>query len=101
VNLRALFTRFDITWLSRTGSPVIRRGTSGATRGGEVQALGGGLLAEEGHHGVHHLGGVHRDALQVHPARLHLREVQDVVDDGEQALARAGDHLRVAPLPVR
>ena len=41
---------------------------------------------------------VERGGLQVHPPRLDLREVEDVVDDREQGLAAGADDLRVVAL---
>src|SRR5215203_3155804 len=58
-------------------------------------------LAEQRHDGVDDLGRVDGDALELELARLDLGEIQDVVDDRKQALARAGDDLGVAPLPHR
>jgi hypothetical protein len=38
------------------------------------------------------------DGLEIQAARLDLREIQDVVDDGEQGLPRAPYHVRVLAL---
>ena len=73
----------------------------GCDRGREVEPLRLRALAEQRHDGVDDLGRVDGDALELELARLDLGEVEDVVDDREQALARAGDDLGVAPLPDR
>ena len=39
--------------------------------------------------------GIDRERLDLQLARLDLREIEDVVDDGEQALAGAGDDFRL------
>jgi hypothetical protein len=69
-------------------------------RGRQVEPLRLRPLAEQRHHRIDDLGRLHGDALELELARLDLREIEDVVDDGEQALARARDHLGVAALAV-
>src|SRR5690606_34879559 len=41
------------------------------------------------------------EMLELHPPRLDLREVEDVVDDREQSDARAMDDLQTLPLLFR
>ena len=73
----------------------------GRDRGRKIEPLRLRALAEQRHDGVDDLGRVDGDALELELAGLDLGEVQDVVDDREKALARAGDDLGVAPLPDR
>ncbi len=67
----------------------------------EVEALGPRPLAEQRRHRVGDLRRIDRDALQLQLAGLDLREIEDVVDDRQQVLSGAGDHLRVAALAGR
>jgi hypothetical protein len=70
-------------------------------RGRKIEILRLRPLAEQRHHGVDDLGRLHGNALELELAGLDLREVENVVDNGEKALPGTRDHLRVAPLPVR
>ena len=100
VNLRALLTRLLTTWRSRTGSPMIRRGAAGSTRrrgrGSFARAL-----REQAGHGLGHSSTSTGTLFELQLAGLDLREVEDVVDDRQQALARLGDHLGEAALARR
>ena len=69
--------------------------------GGEVETLGAGALPEQAEHGVDGLDGIEGEDLELHLAGLDLREVEDVVDDGEQALSGAGDDVGEAALTGR
>ncbi len=98
VNLSALLIRLPITCDSRTGSPVMLRGVVRVDNGGEIDALAAGPLGKQADRRVGLRGHIDRQRLELELAGLDLREIQDVVDDRKQALARIGDHVRAAPL---
>ena len=62
----------------------------------EVERLGAGALEEEIEHSVRAFDGIDGETFEFELARLDLRKVENVVDDGEQALAGARNHFRVA-----
>ena len=101
MNLSALLTRLleHLRQAHGIAGDLVRH--LGCDRGREVEPLRLRALAEQRHDGVDDLGRVDGDALELELARLDLGEVQDVVDDREQALARAGDDLGIAALPHR
>ena len=65
---------------------------------GEFQALGMGARGQQLHHVLDDLVEVEVQRLGLELAGLDLREVQDVVDDGQQGVARAFDHFEALAL---
>ena len=82
----------------RPGSPLsaIRHVVLDEAR--ELQALVVGTLGEQPDRLLDRHPQVEVHDLEVHLARLYLGEVQDVVDDGEQVLARGAHGLGVLAL---
>ena len=76
-------------------------GTPGSTKAARSRPLGRACSAEQRDDRVDDVGGSTAMRSSVQLARLDLREIQDVVDDGEQALPGLGDHLGVAALARR
>ena len=74
---------------------------AGIDQSREVEPRRAGALGEQGHDGVGDLVGAQRNPLHLQAAGLHLREIEDVVDDGEQRLAGARDDPGVALLARR
>ncbi len=99
VNLIALPTRLSSTWRSRPGSPVTTRGHVRLDRRSrQLEALAPGRAGPAGRDVLDDRAQVEVDRLQLELARLDLREVQDVVDDAEQRLARPPNRLGVLAL---
>ena len=69
--------------------------------GAEVDGLGAGAVAEEPQHIAGTFLGIDGQMLDGELAGLDLREIEDVVDDGQQAGARARDDLRLPARPLR
>ena len=63
--------------------------------GGKVEPLRGGFLPEQAGDIVGDAGGVHRNSLQLQFSGLDLRQVENVVDDGEQAAAGLDDDFGI------
>ena len=68
--------------------PEQRRGHVGMHVDQELDSLAVGRAGQDAPHVVDHAGHVELGLLDVHLPRLDLREVQDVVDDHQQALGR-------------
>ena len=64
----------------------------------EIESLGRRGQGHELERGLDALPQVERRLLELEPAGLDLREVQDVVDHGEQRIAAPADHLGELPL---
>ena len=64
----------------------------------QVEVLGAGVLGEHVDGRVDRLGEVELGALELELAGLDLRQVEDVVDDRQQRVARRAHHRRVAAL---
>jgi hypothetical protein len=67
----------------------------------ELQALAARLRLEKTGDALEQVVKIEIDAIQLEPARLHTRQVEDVVDDREQRLAAVVHRLGVATLLVR
>ncbi len=65
---------------------------------GQLQILGVGAEAETAHSVRHRVAQLELDGIEVELAGLYFGEVEDVVDDGQQAVGRAFDHLQVIAL---
>ena len=66
----------------------------------EKDALGAGRLAPQLADVLAEVVKVEGDDLEFQPARLDLRDVEQVVEDGHQAAARADQHVHVAGLAL-
>jgi hypothetical protein len=66
--------------------------------GAQLDALGAGVLGQHVDRGVDRLGQRELRVLELELARLDLGQVEDVVDDLQQRVARAADHRGVAAL---
>ena len=91
VNLTALLSRFSRIWRSRVRSPLDADRHVALEHVGDVEVLLGRARADEVERRLHAVAQVERMRLDVHPAGLDLREVEDVVDDGQQRIARVAD----------
>ena len=72
--------------------PADDRGDVRVDDGDELQAARGGRLREHVDLVLDGLADVEVDRLELEAASLDLGEVEDVVDDREQAVARRADH---------
>ena len=98
VNLTALPTRLREDLAEAAGVAAQGARDVVVDEAGELEVLGLGRLRERAEHVAHGAPEVEVHDLEVHPSRLHLREVEDVVDDLEQAVAGGVDDLRVLAL---
>ena len=101
VNLTAFDSRLSTIWRSRPSSPTIARGRSvGRSRRRArcrfAAAVGARTSSAPSMHGARSNG----CALEVDLAGLDLREVEDVVDDRQQRVARRPDRVGVVALLV-
>jgi hypothetical protein len=71
----------------------------GVALGDELEALGGGVVGEQDDHLVHHASQVEVVDLELHLAGLDLGEVEDVVDEGEQARTRSSGKIARSATP--
>ena len=67
----------------------------------QVQPLADRAFHEQAGDVLGDLGQVNRDGLHLELARLDLREIENVIDDAEQRLARFGDDVGIAFLASR
>ena len=86
------------TWRSRAGSPRRPRGDAAAATTHELDPLGRGALGEELAHLVGDAAEIEVHAVELEAARLHTAEVEDVVDQPEEGVARAAQALGVVAL---
>src|SRR5262245_52682747 len=78
-----------------------RRWNVGRDEGRQVDALGGGASVEEVNGALDDLDEARRRPLDLELARLDLREIENVVDDGDEAAAGLSDDVGVAALARR
>ena len=97
VNFTAFDRRFRTTWRSRPSSPTTSRQV-GVDRVGELEAGGGGRRGEHVQGALDAPGERERLMIELDAPGLDLREVEDVVDDRQQGVARGPDGLRVVAL---
>ena len=64
--------------------------------GGKVQTLRRGIFPEQAGHVAGDTGRIDRNAFQLQLAGLDLGEVENVVDDGQQAVTRFDDHFGIS-----
>jgi hypothetical protein len=64
----------------------------------ELKALRARLLPEQAGDILHHAFGREGHGFEIELARFNLRQIENVVDDGQQASARTGDDLGIAPM---
>ena len=95
VNFTALPTRLVRIWRSRPGSPATRVATSGWITHASSSPLPAARLGQHFQHVLDRRAQVEVDHLQVHLARLDLREIEDVIDDGQQRLPGSPDGLGI------
>ena len=88
VNLMALLPRLSSTWRRRPGSPITHSGSSGIDVGDELESLGVRLDRQQMRDVVDGVAQVDVDALEIELAGFDFREIENVVDDGEQARRR-------------
>jgi hypothetical protein len=74
------------TWRSRVTSPSSAPGRR-LEQVGDVEALLGGARSDQVERRLDAIAQVEELRLDVHPAGLDLREVEDVVDDRQQRIA--------------
>jgi hypothetical protein len=98
VNLKAFESRFLSTCCSRRASVRMAAGSSADWSISKVEALGHRHLAEGALDEAAHVGELHLVDVDVHRARLDLRQIEDVVDQLEQIAARGMDRLGVLDL---
>ena len=99
VNLTALPPRLSSTWRRRPGSPEqAREGTSWCTRHSKCRRFSLAIGASSAPGLVRGHAQVERQPLQLELARLDPREVERVVHQVEQPLARVQEHLDHAAL---
>ncbi len=98
VNLTALLTKLVRIWPRRSGSPSSVSGMAGRHMGQELQALLVRLLRGERGDRTDDLVEPEIGGLEVELAGLDLREIEDVVDDGEQRGAGVVDLADVVAL---
>ena len=91
VNFIALARRLRSICCSRWVSVVIAAGASAATSTASRRPFSSACGPERLLEVAEHLGQLHRGGVDVHPAGLDLREVEDVVDEAQQVRARAVD----------
>ena len=92
VNLTALETRLvSICW-RRKRSPTTRSGARRSMKARSSSPLPRALLGQQLDGGVDRLGEVELGVLELELAGLDLRQVEDVVDDRQQRVARESDH---------
>ena len=100
VNLTAFDRRLRTIWRSRPASPMNRSGSAGSTVAASARPLrprpARGRSTAPSTHG----GERERGRVELELAGLDLAEVEDVVDDREQGVARGADRLREVPLLV-
>ena len=85
VNLTALPMRLVRTWRTRPGSPLTSAGTELLDHGDQLEALGLSRARQQVHDIVDDGPHVELDVLDLELPGLDLGEVEDVVDDGQQA----------------
>ena len=98
VNFTALESRFSMIWRSRVTSPTNGGRDVAFEHVGGVQMLFDGARRDEVERGFDALAQVEGLRLDVHAAGFDLREVQDVVDDGQQRVAGFADGRDVVVL---
>ena len=91
VNLTALASRLSRIWRSRVRSVPIGGRNVALEHVGDVELLLGRARADQVERRLDALAQVERMRLDVHPAGLDLREVEDVVDDRQQRVAGVAD----------
>jgi hypothetical protein len=99
--LIALLVRLSSTWRSRVGSPTSRAGRPVPDTQQQLQALLVGPQPEHVDDVAEHGVELELDPLELHVAGLDLRDVEDVVQDLEQALRRVVRLLDVVALARR
>ena len=78
-----------------TSQPLRHRGVD---QPDQEQPPAAGLLREQADHVVHDLAHRQVERVELEPAGLNLRDVQDIVDDPEQTLTGAPQRIGVLPL---
>jgi hypothetical protein len=86
------------TCLSRVGSPTPIGGECSSSSNGEPEPALAGLRRQQRAHLLQEAGDREVDPLELEPAGLDAREVEDVVDDREQVPPRGADRGHVALL---
>ena len=100
VNLMALPARLVSTWRRRCASPRRSGGIPGDMARMETQTFRARLHSQQLDHIVHGSARIEAQFLQRDLARLDLRKVQDVVDQGQQCPpAVLRDSRRIAAVP--
>ena len=100
VNFRALLTRLAQDLIEPHGIGGDAGRDLWRDVAGEVDVFAGGARREQAHHLVGDGCRFDGEFLQLQPAGLDLGEIENVVDDGEQALPRADDDVGVPLHPV-
>jgi hypothetical protein len=98
VNLSALPTRLMSVWRSRSASPRSIGGTASPMSTSSGRPFAWAASVKSFSTSGHHRPRLEVDRLELELPRLHLREVEDLVEDRQQGLARVRDRPRVLAL---